>query len=630
MRQLLASCLIVLMVVTTGCTAIVGGESVSGDGAPAPLTQHPVPGQTSPGGGPDAPTTGSPSPSGSSSDRDPVITRDDLQAAGIAIIADTALPAADSGVVLTEIQAERLLVEANEGAGLRGDDLNQLAPMPEGAPPTSYFLGAWVSKAEGHAADTARRVMDRIERVDWHRANDVTVPTVVPLLMVADFARMISPELMGEQSNDSESAGTVATTVTSPQGFRRAPILEKPCTAATELLASAINGVFNALKLSAPAGDSIFDDIVGSLVSIYNYALGLAKGIVKATINTLTRPVFEILRTVTAGLGAASMLLSYLKGQQLIVSIQPDQIYRLAVGSEPAQSGRFAVRAVALSKDWPAPLVDCLKVAGGKFPELMLPGATATWKLVEPPDRPGLLVPESLTTTVGSDNRAYLNFSTDSEPEEYADGPVMESGPIVFVEVEQKRVSDFLNSVEKQVTSQLTNAILSFIPIDAIRTVVAKVIDSVLGPITKLIRKEIEGTANGIFMMRGQLNAVRVTYHEPPPPKVTKTSGPAGESGDFCAGFLETLRWGQRHMPSDGSLAAWGAELERRFKALRPLVPYELTQELVVMTLVYALVGVEAGAAALGSAIAENDFPGAAQRIAAYCHINPSEIPGFG
>ena len=189
--------------------------------------------------------------------------------------------------------------------------------------------------------------------------------------------------------------------------------------------------------------------MIGAVAAVWNYAVELARGVVQAVVTELTRPVFDLLKVVAAGLGAASVLLSYLKGTALEVA-QEDDLYRLAVGAEPDVRGRIVAKARDLSRDWPPALIDCVGMAGERMPELMEPGAMARWRLDDSVIRPGLILPASLQSTVASDHRAYLDFVTDRETEEEARGTPAEAGPLVSVEVEQKAVTDFLRRTEQR------------------------------------------------------------------------------------------------------------------------------------------------------------------------------------
>lgn len=546
---------------------------------------------------------------------------EDLRAAGIEIIADEQSAVPEAAVVLTEIQAERMLTEAAMAGGVRGADLDALTPMPVGAPPVSYLVAAWTVKGTGSAAQAAGKAMAVPE---WGSTADVLFPTAVIALFVADFIRIIdesTPEATpGPEARVKSGTEAAKRSVVSVLAARGAPAAAGVCTAASQYLAQTIKGIFDALRLEVSADGGFFDAVIGAVAAVWNYAVELARGVVQAVVTELTRPVFDLLKVVAAGLGAASVLLSYLKGTALEVA-QEDDLYRLAVGAEPDVRGRIVAKARDLSRDWPPALIDCVGMAGERMPELMEPGAMARWRLDDSVIRPGLILPASLQSTVASDHRAYLDFVTDRETEEEARGTPAEAGPLVSVEVEQKAVTDFLRRTEQRLTNGLKDAIGSLIPVPAVRDAVRSVVSQVLDPIAARIRAEIEGFAAGVFTMRGQ-SYTRVTYHQPPDPGIKPTSDPEQVQDDFCTRFRAWAAWSSADESAD--YRAFATESAARITAFQPLAPASLRSA--VQTMVDVLTAVAAAEGTLevglaGRAVIEQYRPALAE-VGLHCGVD--------
>lgn len=264
----------------------------------------------------------------------PPVTIDDLRAAGIAILQDEHGEVPARSLSFTAIQTERMLNEAALGTGVRGADLDELAPMPEGAPPTSYLIAAWIDVGGSDAARAARAAMG--ERT-WGSTAEVLFPTVVVALFAADFIALIeqaAPEIPPSPEAGAAAPGSAVVAAVLPERAHDIASSAGLCTTAAQYLAATIKAVFDGLRLEVSTGSGFFDAVIGAVAAVWNRAVEIARGIVEATVETLTRPVFEALKVVAAGLGAASVLISYLKGTTLEVTTDAD-LYRLAVGDEP-------------------------------------------------------------------------------------------------------------------------------------------------------------------------------------------------------------------------------------------------------------------------------------------------------
>lgn len=543
-----------------------------------------------------------------------VVTPEQLQRVGVTIVADDRAAVTDGTFTFSGIQIERMLTEQSVGGGILGRDLDDIAPMPDSLPKTSFILQAWLAKATSDAANAARAAMGEAAKATTGIA-DIVYPTVVVALFVADFGAMIA-------AASSESA-PITSAASGLRGGMPALGGSGPCTAANDFIARTVKGVFDFLKLDVSSGTGFFDSIVGALADIWNYAVELARGVVSAVVGAITQEIFAKIRIVAAGLGAASILISYLKGQQLIVTVEP-QFTRVASGSEPDVPGRYTARAHPLSGLWPPALMDCVTAAGGKMPELMVPGAVARWQLTDPPARAGLVVPATLTTAVEADHRARLDFVTGREPAEWADGPERVDGPVVTVQVEQKGITDFLRETKDGLLGDLKASIVGLIPVAQVRSALMSVIGAVLDPIAGRIEAELAGSVGGMFTLQGHAEPIMVTYHgKPDEPATPPSSAPPDR---FCDAVRDMAAWGIAHVSLD--VEPYAAEVLSRMQALRTIAPPRMRGAVDASIPVY-----QAAAAAGGMGVvmlgAERiqAFGDAAQEIMAYCRIRPEEWP---
>lgn len=613
-RNVVALILALALGITAGCS----GTSTGRDRGSAP--GEPSPSETE--AGPASPATDAADPAQQSPGTAPAVAgaavqQADVERAGITVVADDHAAVPADSFTISGVQLERMLVEQSLGGGLVGSDLDVIAPMPDSLPPTSFLLQAWLAKGVGEAADAGRAAMGEAARATTGIA-DVVYPTVVVALFVADLGAMITAAV----GDAGDEPGTAA-----PPGLRGGAAAfagSAPCTAANEFIAQTIKGVFDLLKLDIPTGSGIFDRIIGTLADIWNYAVELARGVVTAVVGAITEAIFAKIRIVAAGLGAASILISYLKGQQLVVTVEP-QFTRVASGSEPDIPGRYIARAHPLSKLWPPALMDCVTAAGGKMPELMLPGAVARWTFVDPPARAGLVLPATLTTAVAADHRAYLDFVTGREPAEWATGPETSDGPIVTVEVEQKGITDFLRETKDSLLGDLKGAIVGLIPVAQVRSALMSVIGVVLDPIANRIEAELNGSIGGMFTLKGHADPIMVAYHgEPEKPDPAPPSSPPPDP--FCGKIRDLVAWANVNQELD--MAPFSSEVLRRLDDARTVAPPQMLGPVDAGIPVY-----QAGATGNAMDLALLGLDGltawgyASQEILGYCRIRAEAWP---
>ncbi len=538
----------------------------------------------------------------------PALSLDDLTGAGLVVAPDEAAKAAvkPGQLLVTRAQADRLVAEQEAGGGVFGLELDRLAPMPAGAPPMSYLLAAWVAKGSTPNAATARRLMGSGQ--DWRHARQVLFPLVVPAMFVTDAAQAINaaaptPSRTSEPSRSGNRA---------PAGQVGGAVTADPCTAITTFLSRAIKAVFDALKLS-PATKSGLPFFVRWLADVWDYAVDLARGIVQAVVDKLTRRLFDAVRSAIGALTVATVVVSYFTKQTLTVSLAPPGPYRFAVGAEPDVAGEFVAQGNKLTSRWPDAVVGCANATGKKLPELLAPGARARWKV----DAYGVITPGPVTGSVGQDLTTRLRFVTGRESDEQAKGPVVYGAAVARVEVERHEIRELVEEAKAQVKAVI-NSLLSALPIPQ------ALLDFIFDPMLNEIAGALAGRAGNIFAVAGT-GSVTVQFHRPPQPTPTPTPSPTPSQrrgGDFCVQYRAMAKWSYDHQ-AQPTPEAWAGGMVRRLTAMRPLAPAARLHQLDALLRVYRLVAAGAGGAAIGDEAARSDFPGAGRGLALYCKVDP-------
>ncbi|MEA3185763.1 MAG: hypothetical protein QOJ74_2240, partial [Ilumatobacteraceae bacterium] len=613
-HRLTAAALVVSMfVVTVACTS--GTSSKPGSSASTPSgSASAIPSTGSTDG---VPSASSISPSGSADGTTTATALQALVGAGIQIVKTEEEPAQPDRVIrITEVQARRLVADLGPGAGVLGRDIDSLAAMPAGSPPTSYLVAAWVSTGKSDAASAARGWMGV---QNWKDAPNLHFPLAVVAMFVSEMATVTNTQMPADAAAPSTGSSQPASSI-APNAFRSGLAYRSlaPCSIVTGFLASVIQGLFGALRITPSSGSGFFDFLASALATVWNVAVGLAQGVVEGLVQTLTAPVFQAIRLAVGALGVATIVISYFKDQTLNVDLAVPQTdpgqYPFAVGAGADITGRFVATGRELTGDWPPALIDCAKTAGATLPELLKPGIPATWTV----DDGGVIVPGSLTGSVDADRKATLSFVTGRESEEEAKGDSVIGDAIATVKIPRSEVSDFLALATAQVTGARAQ-LMGAIPAGAARTAADSLFASTIDPTTKRIADEVAGAVGGVFTLSG--SAIVVVLHHTPPDTTTSsppTSAPSDTNpGDFCRQYKDMLDWNAANQPGD--VTAWANELVRRLDALRPAAPGELVADVDIELGVYTAV---AAAADVRVLIARAlPLQGASSRIATYCGL---------
>ena len=537
-----------------------------------------------------------------------------LTGAGLHVVPDEASVAADqhAGLVITDVQARRLSADVGPGAGLLGADLDRLAPVTDGAPPTSFLLAAWVSAGTSAGSQQARKWMGD---QDWTKAPQVRFPAAAVALFVAEIAADLDTEMPPATSSPSGLHGTstpvnTAPAVTVPSSAKgllsRQPAqLAGPCSAVENFIASVIGGLFDALRITPTAGSGVFDFLTSAIATIWNVAIGLAQGLVEGLVKTLTAPVFQAIRFAVGALGVATIILSYFKDQTLDVTLDPaassTDVYRFAIGAEGDVAGTFVAKGKELTADWPAAVTDCAKVAGATLPKLIPPGAPATWTVTDPV---GVIAPKDVHVLVDNDLAARLAFVTGRESEEQAKGEVIFDLADVTVMIPRDEVKQFLALARDQVNGA-RGQLLSAVPNGPLRIAADTLYAATIDPTLNELQQSITGAAADAFSLTGS-GVVVVKHHAPPETTTTASTAPTDSipdtttpPADFCSQYRDLVAWIRANPPGD--VVAWATEIVDRLTTMRPSAPSEVLGDIDVELRVYGDVAASANAGVIGN-----------------------------
>ena len=448
-----------------------------------------------------ASSTGSPSPAPSTSSA-PATAADWmalLARSGVAVQATEgdATPLVATAVQpvlrLTRYQLQNMAAEISVHGGILGSDLDAEVPMPDGAPPFSYLLAAWVSTATSVAGSSIRAAMGT---QDWRQAPAVIFPTIGIELFLAEagLAARGPAAVVGPPTSVSAAAFT-------------------PCSATAGFVQDALAALFGALKVDpGQFGGDVPGTLLSFLSQIWNVAVQLAQTVVQGAIRELTRPIVDTIRTGLATLAVISMLVSYLKPIEIAVEPDPGRT-AFAVGSAPDVTGAFHARADVSSADWPPVLQDCARAVNFALPELAMPGSPVTWTVTG--SALGLVaVTSPAKLGLETDRTSRLNYVTGRESEDQAArGQPVASAVWASAVVERKEITDIKAAVEGFVLGQVPTA-------------VAAVVNPVLGPIVHDLVTRAAGALDAVFKVRGS-GLVIIDHHAPPEPTPSPPSTPS-------------------------------------------------------------------------------------------------------
>jgi hypothetical protein len=187
---------------------------------------------------------------------------------------------------VTPWQLRNLALQAANGGGVRGEDLDRLTGTPVNSPPIYDLIGGWIRV---YGSPGSRFSAALLGQQDWRHANQIVFPAVILILFLADAVAAPSTPATAPTVGPTPSAGngtaSGGSSGAASRGFghglaseHRAVLLAAhlaagPCTALASFIQNAVAAVATALKVTAPGGG-----FFGFLGRVWNAAVDLAHG----------------------------------------------------------------------------------------------------------------------------------------------------------------------------------------------------------------------------------------------------------------------------------------------------------------------------------------------------------------
>lgn len=402
-------------------------------------------------------------------------------------------------------QARSLALDVTTpGAGVTGDDLDSLGPVPDGYLPTSYLLAAYVKSGITPGAKLARALMGNL---DWVHPSSISFPTLVLIFLVSDTARA---EQQGVTPSGQPAASVLRSTRTSGIGSL--------CSTLVNWVDEVFDSLFNLLTVPPSS-----NGVLNFLGSIWNTGIALVEKALKAVINALTAKVVAVIRLIIATIGLAADAVSLLQNVKVKLTANPTfNHYSNNPGTVTATLGDPD------GADWPQALQECL-VAFGVPPLPSLTGANhdpVTWTFTPTPPFAAVLI--SKQANLDSRNSARLDYVTGNDDHPCSPAP------------------DDMLQVDVDV---------HLLAIDNLKQFVVGLFSSVIGlpdPVKSIVQPELDNLILGVL---GKLAAiiephdrrfVLIEHRVPPPPAcMTPTpsfsASPSGSPVPFGIGDCDQL-----------------------------------------------------------------------------------------
>lgn len=356
------------------------------------------------------------------------VVAEELRAAGVGLYADTDGTGSEP-VRLQQWQVRNLAVEAANGGGVHGSTLTALGGRPDGAPPVSYLIAAWVSRHPSPAAGFARAVLGP---QDWQHAEDVVFPKLVLTLFTADLAKAAaSPAGRLVPSADYQYDG--------------------PCTAVSSFIDHAISDLARLLKVDTSGGG-----LLGFLGGLWNIAVDLAAGVVKGLVRAFSAAILAPLIDVFALIGTIDQIVSYLVTWRVVPNKLPSAT---TFGIAPAVvTGAVEITVTDNQNELPPVVRDCANHFVPGFDKIgSAVDAPVTWTDV-PHGRADLAHRISADEKVSDQHAARLTYQTGQEPPD-ATGDLVSEPYEVSAAVRRHDLSPLRTLMQRLVTDNLPQPI---------------------------------------------------------------------------------------------------------------------------------------------------------------------------
>ncbi len=452
---------------------------------------------------------------------------------GIGVYADAsqvnpvdALPSAvaPSPIKLLATQAAAMLVEAGDGQGMVGADLDTLVGADPGMPAPSYLVAGWITGAHSPRSEYALKLMGVHK---WTNAPAIVFPTLVLTLYVSDAARFADSMAGPDGSAPSVPAPSVpAPSVPAPHSLMDSmrPSVTGLCSQVQGFIDGTISAVFDSIgHLANPSPPTASNGDSGSFLnglkvalsyveagatSAVNGAIDAAHFLVVNLVGLLTRPVLGYIAKIAGVVAVVAMVVSLLRPWTIRIDPAPPQT-RKAVGDESGLPGSVTATVDLGGFDtWPTEVESCANAANVTLPPLKPVGAKIAWTMTQPEP---LVVESPGTSQVLDDNAtAQLAYTTTQEFVETAKGNPVSGAVTIKASIRRNAVTDAQKAISDVLFDQIPNLIKPILV-----AILRPSIEKVLNDAASLL--DSDGNAQ-----------VAVSYHEPDP--TTTTSSPSTEA----------------------------------------------------------------------------------------------------
>jgi hypothetical protein len=441
----------------------------------------------------------------------------ELAEAGVAVYesaadAEPLVAVADPGPVsLLMSQVRPMVREAMLGGGVLGLDLDALVtdrpisgtedsaefafdddlPEIDGKAffPPSMLVASYISTVDTPGAALVRRFRPDIA-ID--QAATQQIPSLGMMLFAAEVAR-----------DHAASAGLTAVGV---RALVPASAQGGICTQIQSFVENTINSLFSALTVDLGTSPELM-----VLSNIINGIILGAKIPLKAALESVTKPVLDIIRDIAGVIGMAATVVSAIRPWTLQLDPEP-RATRLAIGAEAGLPGVVNAHVdLGGFDEWPVDIADCAAASGVPLPPLKPENARCSWVVIG--SRPDLVSPDELPAALDKDAKATLKYHTYSESEDVAKGRLVTGWVQVTAIVARPEIDDLKKTVANLLFAQLPAIVNQFV-----RPILGPVVDQLLGKLASLT----DSRTTTMFA---------VTYHNPPDETPTSDPEPTDETG---------------------------------------------------------------------------------------------------
>ncbi|CAN5496091.1 hypothetical protein BH09CHL1_BH09CHL1_11520 [soil metagenome] len=407
--------------------------------------------------------------------------------------------------------------------------------------PPSMLVASYISTVETPGAALVRQFRPDIA-ID--QAATQQIPSLGMILFAAEVAREHAA------SAGMTPIGVRALVPTSVQGGI--------CTQIQSFVDNAINSLFSALNVDLGPSPELM-----MLSTIINGIIQSAKIPLKAAIESVTKPVLDIIRDIAGIVGMAATVVSAIRPWTLQLDPDP-RTTRLAIGAEPGLPGVVKAHVdLGGFDEWPVDIADCAAASGVPLPPLKPENARCSWVVTG--SRQNLVFTDDLPTALDKDAKATMTYHTLSESEDVAKGKPVTGWVQVTAIVARPEIDDLKKTVANLLFAQLPSIVNQFA-----RPILGPIVDQLLGKLASLT----DSRTTTMFA---------VTYHNPPdetPTVEPEPTGDAGKSIDFTivpseAGFPVSISvmasscddqsWiGEVNLSFHPDFSAFGSDIEGR------------------------------------------------------------------